>query len=71
MARPLSGASSISSMGRWPPGVSSSPTARAGESDRGRFDVRKHKTLATVRSDGSPRISGIEVEFAGEHLRSA
>jgi hypothetical protein len=35
---------------------------------RERFDVRKHKTLATLRSDGSPRISGIEVEFAGEHL---
>ena len=31
---------------------------------RGRFDVRKHKTLATLRPDGSPRISGIEVEFA-------
>jgi hypothetical protein len=31
---------------------------------RERFDVRKHKTLATLRADGSPRISGIEVEFA-------
>jgi hypothetical protein len=31
---------------------------------RARMDVRKHKTLATVRADGSPRISGIEVEFA-------
>jgi hypothetical protein len=31
---------------------------------RARFDVRKHKTLATLRADGSPRISGIEVEFA-------
>jgi Pyridoxamine 5'-phosphate oxidase len=31
---------------------------------RERFDVRKHKTLATLRTDGSPRISGIEVEFA-------
>ena len=31
---------------------------------RDRFDVRKHKTLATLRADGSPRISGIEVEFA-------
>jgi Pyridoxamine 5'-phosphate oxidase len=27
------------------------------------FDARKHKTLATLRADGSPRISGIEVEF--------
>jgi hypothetical protein len=31
---------------------------------RERFDVRKHKTLATLRADGSPRISGIEVEFS-------
>jgi len=31
---------------------------------RKRFDIRKHKTLATLRADGSPRISGIEVEFA-------
>jgi len=28
------------------------------------FDGRKHKTLATLRADGSPRISGIEAEFA-------
>lgn len=27
------------------------------------FAVRKHATLATVRRDGSPRISGTEVEF--------
>jgi pyridoxamine 5'-phosphate oxidase-like protein len=31
---------------------------------RERFAIRKHKTLATVRRDGSPRISGIETEFA-------
>jgi hypothetical protein len=27
------------------------------------FDANKHKTLATLRKDGSPRISGIEIEF--------
>jgi hypothetical protein len=27
------------------------------------FDAKKHKTLATLRRDGSPRISGIELEF--------
>jgi Pyridoxamine 5'-phosphate oxidase len=32
------------------------------------FDARKHKTLATLRADGSPRISGIEVEFADGEL---
>jgi hypothetical protein len=33
-----------------------------------RFGIRKHKTLASLRRDGSPRISGIEVEFAGGEL---
>jgi hypothetical protein len=33
-----------------------------------RFRIRKHKTLATLRKDGSPRISGIEVEFADGEL---
>ena len=27
------------------------------------FTARKHHTMATVRKDGSPRISGTEVEF--------
>ena len=30
---------------------------------RSRFAVRKHCTLATLRADGSPRISGTEVAF--------
>ncbi len=33
-----------------------------------RFTIRKHNTLATLRKDGSPRISGIEVEFAEGEL---
>jgi hypothetical protein len=28
------------------------------------FDAHKHKTLATLRKDGSPRLSGIELDFA-------
>jgi hypothetical protein len=28
------------------------------------FGSRRHKTVATLRRDGSPRISGIEVEFS-------
>lgn len=28
------------------------------------FDAHKHKTMATIRWDGSPRISGIEMEFS-------
>jgi hypothetical protein len=32
---------------------------------RERFGLRKHKTLATLRRDGAPRISGIETVFRG------
>ena len=35
---------------------------------RERFAVRKHCTLATLRADGSPRISGTEVELGGGEL---
>jgi hypothetical protein len=31
---------------------------------RSLFDAFAHKTLATLRRDGSPRISGTEVDFA-------
>ena len=31
---------------------------------RERFDAHLHKTMATLRKDGSPRISGTEVKFA-------
>lgn len=36
---------------------------------RGVFEVRKHKTMATLRADGSPRISGIEIEFGPDEVR--
>ena len=32
------------------------------------FDAHKHKTIATLRADGSPRISGIEAVFADGEL---
>jgi hypothetical protein len=35
---------------------------------RARFTARKHCTLATLRRDGSPRISGTEVAFEDEEL---
>ena len=35
------------------------------------FDAHKHKTIATVRADGAPRISGIEVVFEGGELAFA
>jgi len=38
------------------------------EAVRGYLDAHLHKTLATVRRDGSPRISGIETAFADGEL---
>jgi hypothetical protein len=35
---------------------------------KGYFDKHKHKTLATLRKDGSPRISGSEMEIADGEL---
>jgi hypothetical protein len=32
------------------------------------FDARRHKTIATLRADGSPRISGIEAAFEDGEL---
>jgi len=33
------------------------------------LDAGRHKTIATLRADGSPRISGIECEIADGELR--
>ena len=33
------------------------------------FDAGRHKTIATLRADGAPRISGIECEFVDGDLR--
>ncbi len=33
------------------------------------FDAGRHKTIATIRADGAPRISGIECEFVDGELR--
>jgi len=30
-----------------------------------RFDAHRHKTMATIRADGSPRISGTEIPILG------
>lgn len=35
---------------------------------RERFDAHRHKTIATLRADGSPRISGIEAVFEDGEL---
>lgn len=36
---------------------------------RAMFDAGRHKTIATLRADGSPRISGIECEFVDGRLQ--
>lgn len=33
-----------------------------------RFEAAKHHVLATLRRDGSPRVSGTEVDFVGPEL---
>jgi len=33
-----------------------------------RFDAHKHKTMATIRKDGGPRISGTETQFQDGEL---
>jgi hypothetical protein len=35
---------------------------------RARFDAHRHKVLGTLRADGSPRLSGIEVIFRDGEL---
>jgi hypothetical protein len=35
---------------------------------RNRFDAHKHKVIATLRKDGSPRISGVEAHFTEGHV---
>jgi len=53
------------------PGWSEIEKAEPGFTRRVRemFDIGRHKTIATVRADGSPRISGIECEFVDGQLQ--
>jgi hypothetical protein len=48
-------------MVRWHDVVDAEP--RFAERVRARFDAQTHKLLATLRADGSPRLSGIEATF--------
>ena len=53
-------------MATWPEFERAAPgLARAA---RERLDAHKHKTIATLRRDGSPRISGIETSWAREEI---
>lgn len=53
-------------MARWREVAESAPefAARVREA----FDAHKYKVVATLRQDGSPRISGIEADFVGDDL---
>src|SRR5262249_35286836 len=61
--RPSGGtrARAVALMARWADVEREAPelAARAREI----FDANKHKAIATIRADGSPRISGTEAEF--------
>lgn len=48
-------------MASWAEFVAAEPELAARVEER--FAIRKHKTMATLRKDGSPRISGIEIQF--------
>jgi hypothetical protein len=48
-------------MARWADVEADAP--EFAEEVRGIFDAHRHKALATLRRDGSPRISGIEATF--------
>jgi hypothetical protein len=49
-------------MSSWDDVVAQAPELAAAV--RARFEAGKHATLATLRADGAPRISGTEVEFS-------
>ncbi|MEU6742739.1 pyridoxamine 5'-phosphate oxidase family protein [Streptosporangium sandarakinum] len=53
-------------MATWRDVAESAPefAARVRES----FESHKHKTIATLRKDGSPRVSGIEAYIVGDEL---
>lgn len=53
-------------MARWQDVVDSEP--EFAREVKARFDAGKHKFLGTLRSDGAPRVSGIEATFAAGDL---
>jgi general stress protein 26 len=53
-------------MARWQDVVDAEP--EFAKQVQAAFDAHRHKTIATVRKDGGPRISGIEANFADGEL---
>jgi hypothetical protein len=56
----------VQDMSTWEEFTASAPDLAAAA--RACFAVRKHCTMATLRRDGAPRISGTEVEFSGGNI---
>jgi hypothetical protein len=56
----------VSRMPSWSEFEEQAPTLA--ERVRARLDAHTHKTIATLRRDGSPRISGTETEFKDGEL---
>ena len=56
----------VGRMSSWSEFEAAAPELAAGV--RARLDAHKHQTLATLRRDGSPRISGTESQFIGGEL---
>ncbi len=52
--------------GRWQQFAAEAPALAAAV--RARFEAARHHVLATLRRDGSPRVSGTEVAFHGPDL---
>jgi hypothetical protein len=48
-------------MATWSEVEAAAPELAAGV--KARFDAHKHKVMATLRKDGSPRVSGTELDF--------
>ena len=53
-------------MASWHQVAASAP--RFADTVRALFDAHRHKVLATLRKDGSPRVSGIETGFVEGEL---
>jgi hypothetical protein len=53
-------------MASWSEFESAAPELAARVKER--FDAHKHKTIATLRKDGAPRISGTETDFRDGEL---
>lgn len=62
-SRPPVARGNVTAMANWEQFTAEAPDLAA--QVRARLEAHRHKTMATIRADGSPRISGTEVELRG------